>query len=217
MKNHKRFRHRRYAARKPSRRNFTCHFIYFIRWRTWKQGCCTNKEPSLWLAKQKFKYFTTKHELEHQLRDFIFNISLPQLLCNLQSLQCLNVPQMVTTDLEPHSSNCQGSTICIPGVSTHPTQSSAECAYSFLQHFVVLLPQNIITPSPYFEPGVLRLCVWRPLQIYTTLKFAFFHFRFKSRWLAAIYYANPLFIMAISYLICSSFIYAHCFRNATTY
>jgi hypothetical protein len=36
---------------------------------------------------------------------------------NLQSLLCLNVPQILTTSLELHSSKCQESIICIPGVS----------------------------------------------------------------------------------------------------
>lgn len=40
----------------------------------------SNKEPSLWLADRTFKMFTTKQELERQVRDFIFNISFLQFL-----------------------------------------------------------------------------------------------------------------------------------------
>jgi hypothetical protein len=55
---------------------------------------------------------------------------------------------MATTALELHGSNCQDSIICIPGLSTHPTQSLAEYACSSLQHFGGF----IISKKKYTQP-----------------------------------------------------------------
>jgi hypothetical protein len=81
---------------------------------------------------------------------------------NLQSLQCLNVPQMVTTGLELHRTKCQGSIKCIPGVSTHPTQSLAEYAYSFLQHFFFfcfVISKQLLHPPLILSPVFTSLCL----------------------------------------------------------
>jgi hypothetical protein len=87
---------------------------------------------------------------------------------------------MVTTVLELHSSNCQGSIICIPGVSIQPTQSLAEYACSSLQHFGgFTISKKIITPSPYFEPGVYVFVLVAPYKFTPLLNLLSFIFGLK--------------------------------------
>jgi hypothetical protein len=53
----------------------------------------------------------------------------------------------------------------------------------------------------------------RPLPIYTTY-FALSHFRFNALWLAAFCYANPLFVMGMSFSIYAFTFTSAFFRNA---
>jgi len=56
------------------------------------------------------------------------------------------------------------------------------------------------------SPGFFIFVLDAPYKFTPLVKFALFHFLFKARWLAAIHYAKSLFIMTISYLICSPYL-----------
>jgi hypothetical protein len=105
----------------------------------------------LWLAKQTFKSFTTKHELEHQLGYFIFNISLPQLLWqSLKSSALKRAPNCYNRPWIAQQWLPRQYYIYFRGL-THLTQSLTKYACCSSQNWGCFIILKIISHSPYFE------------------------------------------------------------------